>query len=64
MWLETKRLQITKANFGESKMAIFSNVLKIYIYIYIEIYIYIIMKRKGLVFSENTGSGFVFGAEK
>ena len=58
MWLETKRLQITKANFGESKMAIFSNVLKIYIYIYI------IMKRKGLVFSENTGSGFVFGAEK
>ena len=30
----------------------------------IYIYIYIIMKRKGLVFSENTGSGFVFGAEK
>lgn len=29
-----------------------------------DIYIYIIMKRKGLVFSENTGSGFVFGAEK
>ena len=36
MWLETKRLQITKANFGESKMAIFSNVLKIYIYNYEE----------------------------
>ena len=34
------------------------------IYIYIYRNIYIIMKRKGLVFSENTGSGFVFGAEK
>ena len=32
--------------------------------IYIYRNIYIIMKRKGLVFSENTGSGFVFGAEK
>ena len=45
---------------------ILKRVEDIYIYIYRNIYKYIykIMKRKGLVFSENTGSGFVFGAEK
>jgi len=34
MWLETKRLQITKQTLENQKIAILPNVLKIYIYIY------------------------------